>query len=136
MFEDFDQELRERISGIVRETLGPPFEVRLVAVGRGSIEVIVLIGTTYYAISRYKNFVESIELVVRQITDLVRHIFGRATPTPVTATGTWAPAQGMLAALPRRRVRAGSSLVLWYLILSHAAMMVVILWFVLSRGTP
>jgi hypothetical protein len=52
------QNLHSKISAAVRQHLGIEFEVRSITFGTGSIEMLVIIGTAYYVVSRYKNFVE------------------------------------------------------------------------------
>lgn len=48
-------------------------DVRLL---RGSLDVIVFLGATYLAVSRWKNFVESVELIERQLSNLLARFFG------------------------------------------------------------
>jgi len=117
-------------SAEVHEALGPEFQVQSLTIGRGSIEILILIGTTYYAVSRYKNFIESIELLVRQLKDIVKHFFERAAPMRVTVSAAWTPGNGLASvAAPHDDAAAERvSPALWYLILSHAAMLAVVLW--------
>lgn len=123
--------LREEIAAVVRENMGSAFEVRALTVGRGSIEIVVLIGTVYYAISRYKNFVESIELMLKQLKEVVKHFFERSAPMSVTVSASWTPAGGLIAAAPVASARSNPAL--WYLIVSHAAMLAVILWLLVLK---
>lgn len=135
ILDNSDGRLRAEISSAVHEALGPEFQVQSLTIGRGSIEILILIGTTYYAVSRYKNFIESIELMVRQLKDIVKHFFERAAPMRVTVSATWTPGNGLasLAAPHDDAAAERVSPALWYLILSHAAMLAVVLWLLVER---
>lgn len=68
------EDLRYEIDGVVKKQLGNVFEVQLMSIRRGSIEIIVTIGTAitvYELISRYKNFIESLGLIRGQISGLL-----------------------------------------------------------------
>ena len=138
LLDNSDSRLRGELTSTVHETLGPEFQVRSVTIGRGSIEIVVLIGTTYYAISRYKNFVESIELMVRQVKEVVKRFFERAAPMHVTVSASWTPGNGLagLATLQDDAAAERVNPALWYLILSHAAMLAVVLWLLVGRLRP
>lgn len=133
-----EHRLREEISGVVKESLGPEFEVRSLAVGRGSIEILVLIGTAYYVVSRYKNFVDSLELMVRQLRQAVRHFFEMSAPTHVSVSGSWIPGPGLLQAegIPQQARASTDRLVLFYLVISHAGMLALLVWLVIEAFTP
>src|SRR5688572_22979107 len=51
--------LREKMAAAVHKHMGPEFDVRSMSFARGSVELLLVIGTLYHAVSRYKNFVES-----------------------------------------------------------------------------
>jgi hypothetical protein len=125
-----EQRLRKEITSVVKESLGPEFEVRALAVGRGSVEIVILIGTVYYVVSRYKNFVDSIELMVRQLQQAVRHFFEISAPTRVSVSGSWTPGAGLWQAgvAPAETPRSSSHLLLVYMVISHAGMLVVLVW--------
>jgi hypothetical protein len=103
---------------------------------RGSLEILIVVGTLYYAVSRYKNFVESIELAVAQMKRIVGSLFERRAPQPAAVRGTWNPGPGM--ALSGRSLLPGADsgvfgILVWYVVLSHAAMLVVLMWLLLSH---
>lgn len=129
--------LREEIAAAVHKHMGPEFDVRSMSFARGSLELLVVVGTLYYAVSRYKNFVESIELLVAQLKRLVAAFFERRLPGPLAVQGNWTPGPGLIQASPRLSggmiVAESRGLVIWYLVLSHATMLGVILW-LLVRG--
>jgi hypothetical protein len=133
-----DSRLREEISKSVKQALGPEFEVRSLAIGRGSIEIMILIGTVYYAISRYKNFVESMELMVQQLKEVVRYFFERTTQARLVVNGSWAPIGSITQSSPlRAEIREGkNTFVVWYLIVSHAGMLAVLLWLLVMGLKP
>lgn len=89
-------ELRERMSAAVHEHLGPEFDVRSMSFARGSLEILLVVGTLYYAVSRYKNFVESVELLLAQLRRVVSDFFGRRTQGPLTVTSNWTPGPGLV----------------------------------------
>src|SRR4051794_35171353 len=64
--------LAPQMLATTHQALGPEFDVRSISLARGSIEIFVTIGAVYYALSRYKNFVDSIELLASQLAGVVR----------------------------------------------------------------
>lgn len=131
--------LRERVSTAVHEHMGPQFDVRSMSYSRGSLEVIVVIGTLYYAVSRYKNFVESVELMVAQLRNVLASFFERRMPGPISVQGSWSPGPALAQATPGilAGIRGGGpALVVWYLVLSHATMLVVVLWLLIRMFRP
>lgn len=131
--------LREEIAAAVHQHMGPEFDVRSMSFALGSLEILVVVGTLYYAVSRYKNFVESIELSVSQLKRVVSAFFGQRMPGPVPVQGSWSPGPGFVQAAPGlsgRLMGESSSLIVWYLILSHAAMLAVLLWLLIQGFRP
>jgi len=130
-----ESEMRVELQRATREILGPEFEVRSMAVGRGSIEIIALIGTSLYVMSRYKNFVESIELLVAQFRRVVLRFLGQYESEPSEVTTTWTPGSALTTAMvgTTKVYRWHSEpLLLIYVILSHAALLTALLWLVLE----
>lgn len=134
-----DQRLRKELTSTVEETLGSEFEVRSLTFGRGSLVILAAIGVAYHAIASYKDFVDSIVLMVSQLKAVIRRFFEHESPRSVAVSATWTPGFGLMA------VRASSghasvpqapSLVMWYLVLSHAAILTVLLWMLLSSLHP
>jgi hypothetical protein len=129
-------QLREDMASAVHEHMGPEFDIRSMSFARGSLEILVVIGTLYYGVSRYKNFIESIELSVAQLKRVVSAFFDRRMRGPLSVQGNWAPGPGLVQAAPRLSggmIGESPGLVVWYLVLSHAAMLAVLLW-LLVRG--
>lgn len=120
---------REEVEAAVKETLGGEFALTSLTTGKGSIEIVAIIGTTFYAISRWKNFVESIELMVEQLKRVIRRNLERASPSHPTITATWTPGRGLVAVTQRGSEPRyeNTSLVTWYLVLSHALMLITLL---------
>lgn len=133
-----EQRLRAELTEAVKQSLGQEFEIRSMTVGRGSVEILVLIGTAYYVVSRYKNFVESMELMVRQVKEVVRRFFERAAPVRVVVSGSWAPVGGVIQSSPLQSdpAEGRNTFVVWYLILSHAGMLIALLWLLVSGLKP
>src|SRR5205814_5032292 len=88
--------LREEMNAAIHEHLGPEFDVRSMSFARGSLEILVVVGTLYYAVSRYKNFVESIELLLAQLRRIVSDFFEPRGTVPVSVTGSWTPGPGLV----------------------------------------
>jgi hypothetical protein len=130
--------LRDEIADAVKQSLGQEFEVRSMTIGRGSIEILVLIGTAYYVVSRYKNFVESMELMVRQVKGVVRRFFESTLPIRAVVDGSWAPIGGIVQSSPLQPEpgQERNMYVVWYLILSHAGMLTVLLWLLIRNLKP
>ena len=87
--------LRDEMARTVHEHMGPEFDVRSMSYARGSLEVLLVIGTLYYAVSRYKNFVESIELLIAQLRRTLASFFDPRVPGPVSVQGSWSPGPGL-----------------------------------------
>ena len=128
---NIERDVREAIA----ETLGPEYTVSRFLYTRGSVEILIGISAGLYAVyvgaSRYKNFVESLTLLVRQLRGLFERLFGNISQGTVTVTGTWIPGpilQQQRFAAPRGTAFSDPAAVLWYLVLSHAALLAVVIW--------
>jgi hypothetical protein len=121
----FAEDLKTNMLHAIHQVLGPEFDIRSMSLARGSIEIFVTIGAVYYAVSRYKNFVESIELLTKQLAGVVRRFFEERLPGPIVAdvSSTWEPGSGLvgLAASDTPFSDAAWAYpLLWYVLLSHA----------------
>ncbi len=137
------QKLQAEIDLQVQRTLGPEFEVLNVEIGRGSITLLIVlgaVGTLYMGFSRYDGFIKSMNLLVSQIKGLLQRFFGQApligTPLPLSVTGSWEP--GPVVTEANRAFDTSSGIdscqvVLVYLLLSHAALLGVLLWLVVRH---
>lgn len=124
--------LQEEVQVAVRKLLGRAFDVHQIIITRGSVELLIVIGTVYYAISRYKSFVESIELLTSHLRLLVQRLLGRVPSSgPVVISADWFPGPSLAAAMQREN-RADwpetAKLMLAYLILSHAGLLGIVAW--------
>lgn len=131
--------LQSAMLAATHQSLGPEFDVRSMSVTRGSIEILVTIGAVYYALSRYKNFVESIELLASQLAGVVRRFLEEAMrhqPVPqLSVSGTWEPGPALVRLEAFEPVLPGIAWaypLLWYVILRHAALLALFIW-VLAR---
>lgn len=132
-----ESEMRGELQRATRELLGSEFEVRSMTVGRGSVEILVLIGTALYVISRYKNFVESIELLLAQFRRIALLYFESQGVEPTELSATWSPGPALAAAMTATPVNSAprtlaEPLLLVYLILSHAVLLAVALWLLID----
>lgn len=128
---------QDSIDTLAREILGPEFEVRRVRVVRGSITILFALGTTYYVISKYKNFVESLELFKTQLATLMRRMLG---PRNVEINVDWVPGPALSGIADVRRpiwLSENANLILLaYLIISHAALLIVVLVLFYKKFAP
>lgn len=138
------RQLEADIDTEVRQTLGPEFEVVNVALHKGSITILVVlgvVGTIYMGFSRYESFIKSVNLLISQLKGLLQRFFtagaaGAPAPRPVSVTGSWEPAAVVTAANHVLNSSAGidsDQIVLGYLLLSHAALIAVLLWLVIRH---
>ena len=128
------QRLVSEVEGMVKQILGEEFKVQDFRINRGSVEIILVIGTTYYVISKYKNFIDSIDLLFSQLQNL----FKRFAPpnAPVKMAGNWA----LDAALARAYANSPKSVesrIIWalllYILISHAALLSLFIYQSLKR---
>lgn len=133
IFMERQYRMKEEMDVMVKQTLGPEFEVRSMTIGRGSVEVLIIIASSYYVVSKWKNFIESLELLKRQIES----VFRQQVPLVVKTEATWTPGPAVA------NVQAGvlsaeapgftQAVLLIYLILSHAALLIAFLWLVIKK---
>jgi hypothetical protein len=129
-------ELESDIKEAIEKFLSPEFEVRSITFHGGSIEILVVIGTAYYVISRYKNFIESVELLLSHLKRIIHRFFGRLWPQPISVYGTWSPGPALVRAETLYSSYGSMDairILLWYLILSHAALLTVVIWMIVRR---
>jgi len=127
----------------VESTLGSDFEVVRVTVDKGSAQILVVLGiavTIFMTFSRYESFIKSVNLLVSQIKGFLRRFFESASPgapgIDVSVTGSWQPSQAVLSAQEKLSASTGLDyglLLLVYLVLSHAALSVLMIWLVIKH---
>jgi len=140
---ELHRQLEDEITNQVRQTLGPEFEVLNIEINKGSITVLVALGAVgafFMGFSRYESFVKSVNLLVSQLKELLQTFFGQApggaSRPPVSVTGSWQPGPVVTAAsqvLSESRGIDSCQIVLAYLLLSHAALLGVLLWLVIRH---
>lgn len=124
--------LEYEIKKVTENILGPQFKVQSVTFRHGSVEILIVIGTIYYAISRYKNFIESIELFKQQLKSLLLNFFGGFFEEPISVYGTWSPGPALAHAQMMLSYDSmdAMKILLWYMLLSHAALLTVFIWMI------
>jgi ABC-type uncharacterized transport system permease subunit len=138
------QQIRDIIQKQVAETLGPEFQVLEVEMRPGSAVIAFALGTAfaiYMGFSRYESFIKSMGLLTSQISALFGHFFrtgpGQAPFSGrVSVNGVWRPGPAMTSANQIVSLSSGIDsglLLLAYLVLSHAAMMGILLWLVVRH---
>ena len=88
--------LREDVNTAIHEHLGPEFDIRSMSFARGSLEIFVVIGMVYYAVSRYKNFLESVDFLITQLKRVVGAFFEHRGQGPFSVRGSWTPGPGLV----------------------------------------
>ena len=126
--------MEEEMTNITKQTLGSEFAIRSVTPIRGSIEILVVVGTTLVAVSKYKNFIDSLELLRRQLEGVIRRYMSpNAEVSSSTTLGLGVPVGNVT----ENGSFNANIWILGYLILSHAALLVVFIWLVVKKlGTP
>ncbi|MBI3089577.1 MAG: hypothetical protein HYY96_02830 [Candidatus Tectomicrobia bacterium] len=121
----------------VASFLGPQFEAQNIDIRRGSVEVLIdiaTVGVVYYAFSRYKSFVESLDLLAHQLGRVLARFSG---PDTAHIRGGWIPSPALFhpAADHAMIVDAGSLYILLvgYLILTNTVLIGFVLWMLLRR---
>jgi len=113
--------------------MGPEFELRRITFGRGTIDILLTIGVTYYVVYNYKNFSDSIELFVSQVSGVVRQFFRRLMRqgADISVSTTWQSGP----AIAQQQKKLGAEVdvgwafpLLWYVILSHASLLALLIW--------
>lgn len=133
------KQLEGEINAQVLATLGSEFAVQSIELHEGSIEIFVAltaVGTFFMGFSRYESFIKSVNLLISQISGLLRKLFGQLPGTPVAVTGSWQPGSTVTAANQELRDSSGIEtydIVLGYLLLSHAALLSILLWLVIRH---
>ncbi len=135
--------LRNEIESQIRAHLGQEFELESLNIEKGSVTLLIAIsaaGAFFMGFSRYESFIKSMNLLVQQLKDIMRRIFGRNRfsdePNPVEVSGSWEPNESMAAA---NKVFTETSdadpnrLLQIYLIMSHAALLGVMLWLIIRH---
>ena len=135
--------LEDEIRAQVGETLGTDFEVLNVRLNRGSVEILVVlgaVGTFFMGFSRYESFVKSVNLLTQQLKRVFDQFFQGASPgppgIPITVTGSWQPSATVIAAnqfLSSASGWSSADFILAYLVCSHAALLIVMLWLVIRH---
>jgi hypothetical protein len=128
--------LRDEINKVVGNILGKNFTVSELAIKNGSVEVLVVIsaiGVVYMGLSRYKNFIESIDLLRTHVRDIISH---RADVPAPTITSTWEPSPLVVRNLNDNQSSDNNPLLLVlvaYILITHFSLFVALLYFVSGR---
>jgi hypothetical protein len=101
----------------------------LVTVGRGSLLIdIVVIG--YGALKIYKEVIGNLEWFKGHVEGIIRRFFG---PQAIQIVGTATPSPGLVSAVPAPPSASPDRLVTRYLVLSHAALLAIVLWLLVEE---
>jgi hypothetical protein len=128
---ELHDDLEGQVKRAVSEILGPDFEVSRIGVRKGSVSVLIVIATAYALVSQYKDFRESIKMLVSELAEVTRRLLRRTQIPQISVRGSWIPgpelisAESALSSIDREDAWKP---LLWYLIASHAALLVVVIW--------
>jgi len=133
--------LRHDIEAAVTETLGPEFEIHSLDISPGSAHLLIAISAAtafFMTFSRYESFVKSVNLLVSQVTGIVRRVIGSVSngQREVEVRSTWSPMTPITSAHHILSPSNGidmNRLLIFYLIASHAVLLVFVLWLLASH---
>lgn len=125
LLENSNYDLKSEVDEVIKKTLGEQFEISSFSIGRGSIEIIAIIGTSYYVIANYKGFIESIELLVGQCKNVLHKFFSNRRPCNPSVTGSWIPTPELSRNEPEHEGQETQTnyFLLKYLVFSNAVML-------------
>jgi hypothetical protein len=131
--EDLEQGIRELMG---KQVGMKELELRELTIQRGSIEVLIIIGavTTFFLnFSRYKSFVESLQLLKSQIGEQFRRYISHHGVVSIRSSTLLGPSF-----IPTRSEGVNldfqvSLVLLLYVIISHAALLTVFIWLLIKK---
>jgi hypothetical protein len=138
LFREYRSSLRDDVEARVKKEMGEQFEVRKFDVEPGSVEVILVIGTAYVVVSRYKNFIESINLLLSQLKSMFSNFAVAHSRAPIEVAGNWSPGAALVnieatSSKPSYDYNIVLLILLFYFVLSHAALLSVIIYQILKK---
>lgn len=92
--------LSEELTGMIPAILGSTFHLQGIDIRRGSGRIVVYVAGGFNAISKYPDFVRSLELLRRQIEGLLREMFVSRGLQQLGLASGWT---NLTTAKPRRR---------------------------------
>jgi hypothetical protein len=136
MIREFLEEVRNTLRGELKEaaleTLGPEFDVPYVDVRRGSVTVLAVLTAGYLFIAAYKSFVDALDLFLSQARRIIhRNVSSRFDDRVVVSVSSrWLPGPALDDVMPSVSEPRSSTeaVLLFYLVLSHAALLAVLIW--------
>jgi hypothetical protein len=132
-FAEIREELDIFIHDIVRDQLGEEFRVE-VEITKGSIEVVFVISTAINLMILYKDIIESINLIIKQVKHFLRALLERRIGPYVVVSGGLLPNSPISNAQIRRNKEISSSdILLYYLIGSHATLLLLFFWIIIKQ---
>jgi len=82
-FQKKEKELELEISELIRKYLGKQFTLESISIKKGSITIIAIIAATiatFDLISKYKDFIDSLDLIKNQVSRLINRFIRRNQP--------------------------------------------------------
>jgi hypothetical protein len=137
-FQKQNDYLKSKVEEIVESESGGHIQIERFSINEGSVNITIIleaIGVLYYGISRYKNFVESIHLIYRQL----KKLFDAVTTTfsdPVNISGSWQPSDDFVIELESSVIEKTDKIqlsLIGYLILSHLVLLCIVVYLALHR---
>jgi len=122
----------DRINASVRGILGPEYNVRDVSIHGGSVELWLIVTTAFAVITNWGSFRQGLDYLISDLRKVILMI----APAKVKVTdASWSPGPALLQ--PQLQVPPDmifeTRLMVTYLVLSHAALLALVLWMVWLR---
>jgi hypothetical protein len=120
----------------VHRTLGQQYDIRIISISQGTAMVLIaisIIGGAYVTISQYHDFVESLELLLDQIKNILRRLLSSYEPSiessylinPRLPVPSMAPSSNSAPAITNN--------FFWYMVLSNAALLATLIYILLKN---
>lgn len=134
-------EYKYEMEDAIKRELGNTFYIERLEVKRGSVEILVVIGTAYYVVAKYKNFNDSLSLAKTQVERILRRFFNRPIHSKMVDLDVKSEVIKSGSLLQSQKVSENTGLnfniyrsIVFYLILSNLIMLGVIIYLVLTGG--
>lgn len=103
LIHEHEGELQSQLEARVGAQLGQSFELSKMFSRRGSVEIYLVVGGTYGAITNYRNLREGIQYLVADFQGLIRRFSETLiqrevpfSPDEISVVSSWTPSEGLL----------------------------------------
>ena len=139
MLVETEKKLKIKLEESVYNHFHGQLEIKDIFFSRGSVTILIILGSTYYAISKYKSFIESIELLISHIKSILRRHFNTGSPSnlinisDMQITGSWTDGPALTNSVVQPFIsgyQISTNFLLGYLVFSHLIMLATIIFMV------